>query len=141
MFRIIVKRMLLSKEYLERRKKSYPVFAVFVEKYIEERYPKWYECLSKSICPICERGIYDLVRLTRHLMLSTRCADALDEIVDEVMNEYDRFYKGVCNRFYRNHKKQLLMWLSSHGVSGTIQLCKENTRAKNAKKDIRSGVL
>jgi hypothetical protein len=141
MFRIIVKKMLLTRNYLEQRKKSYPVFALFVEKFIEERYPKWYEYLSKSTCPLCERGIHDPVQLFRHLTLHSRCADALDEIVNEIMNEYDRFYKGVCSKFYHNHKKQLLVWLSSYGVSRAVQLCKENTRAKNAEKSVRSGVL
>jgi hypothetical protein len=141
MFRIIVKKMLLSRAYLEQRKKSYPVFALFVEKFIEERYPKWYEYLSKSTCPLCERGIHDPVQLFRHLTLHSRCADALDEIVNEVMNEYDRFYKGVCSRFYHNHKKQLLAWLKGYGVRKTVELCKENTRAKNAEKSVRSGVL
>ena len=141
MFKLVIKRMLLNKEYLEQRKKSYPVFALFVEKFIEEKYPKWYEHLSMSACPVCGRGIHNYTRLFRHLMLYSKCADILDEIVNEIMVKYDEFYKGVCSRFYRNHKKQLLMWLSFHGVSGTIQLCKENTRAKNAKKDIRSGVL
>jgi len=141
MFRIMVKKMLLSRAYLEQKKKSYPVFTLFVEKFIEERYPKWYEYLSRSVCPICERGIHDPVQLFRHLMLHTRCADTLDEIINEIMNEYDKFYKGACGRFYHNHRKQLLVWLSSYGVRKTVSLCRENTRAKNAEKSVRSGVL
>jgi hypothetical protein len=131
-FRVIVRKMLLSREYLEQRKKSYPVFTTFVEKFIEERYPKWYEYLFKSTCPLCGRGIHDPVQLFRHLTLYSRCADALDEIVDEIMNEYDRFYKGVCSRFYQKNKNQLLAWLSSYGVSRAVQLCKEGARTKNA---------
>jgi hypothetical protein len=131
-FRIIVKKMLLSRAYLEQRKKSYPVFALFVEKFIEERYPRWYEYLSKSTCPLCERGIHDPVQLFRHLTLYSKCAEALDEIVNEIIDEYDRFYKGVCNRFYHNHKKQLMVWLSTYGVRKTAELCKAGKRAKNA---------
>jgi hypothetical protein len=133
--------MLLSRAYLEQRKKSYPVFALFVEKFVEERYPKWYEYLSRSICPICERGIHDPVQLFRHLTLYSRCAEALDEIVSEIISEYDRFYKGVCSRFYQKNKNQLLAWLRGYGIRKTIELCKESTRAKNAEKSVRSGVL
>jgi hypothetical protein len=141
MFRIIVKKMLLNREYLEQKRKSYPVFALFVEKFIEERYPKWYEYLGKSVCPICERGIHDPVQLFRHLTLHSRCADALEEIVTEIMNEYDRFYKGLCGLYYRKYKNQLLAWLSTYGVRKTVELCKESTRIRNAEKNIRSGVL
>jgi hypothetical protein len=140
-FRLVVKKMLLSRAYLELRKKSYPVMTLFIEKFIEERYPKWYEYLSKSTCPLCERGIYNPVQLFRHLTLYSRCAEALEEIVTEIMNEYDRFYKGVCGLYYRKYKNQLLAWLSSYGVSRTVQLCKESARNKNAEKNIRSGVL
>jgi hypothetical protein len=132
MFRIIVKKMLLSKAYLELKKKSYPVFTLFVEKFIEEKYPKWYEYLSKSICPLCERGIYDPAQLFRHLILYSRCASALEEIVTETMVEYDRFYKTVCGLYYRKYKNQLLAWLSTYGVRKTAELCKEGARAKNA---------
>jgi hypothetical protein len=132
MFRIIVRKMLLSKAYLEQRKKSFPVFAVFVEKYLEENYPGWYEYLSKSACPVCGTLIPVPRQLYFHLTYFTRCSRAVDEIVDEIMNEYDRFYRGVCKRFYHDHKEQLLAWLSSYGVSGTAQLCKESARTKNA---------
>ena len=141
MFRIIVKKMLLNKEYLEQRKKSYPVFTIFVEKFIEEKYPRWYEYLSRSVCPICERGIYDPVQLFRHLTLYSRCAEALDEIVSEIITEYDRFYKGVCSTYYHDHKKQLLAWLSTYGVRKTAELCKAGKRAKNAEKSVRSSML
>jgi hypothetical protein len=132
MFKITAKKMLLSREYLEQRRKSYPVFALFVEKYLEERYPKWYEYLSKSACPVCGALIPVPRQLYFHLTHFTRCSQAVDEIAEEIMNEYDRFYKGVCSRFYQKNKNQLLEWLTSYGVSGTAQLCKEGARTKNA---------
>jgi len=140
MFRIIVKRMLLSREYLEQRKKSYPVFAVFVEKYLEENYPKWYEYLSKSACPICGVSVSDPKQLYYHLMNRTRCAVALEEIVDEIMNEYDMFYRRECKYYYSNEKKQLLIWLTTYGVRKTVELCKTGKRTKNAEKSVRKAV-
>jgi len=141
MFRIIVKRMLLSREYLEQRKKSYPVFAVFVEKYIEENFPKWYELLAGSACPICRVSISDPAQLYYHLMNRSRCAVALDEIVDDIMNEYDRFYRRECKYYYSNEKKQLLIWLTTYGVRKTAELCKAGKRTKDAEKSVCSGVL
>jgi len=141
MFRIIVKRMLLSRDYLEQKRKSYPVFAVFVEKYIEENFPRWYEYLAKSACPICRVSISDPVQLYYHLTSKTRCADALDEIVNEIMNEYDRFYRRECKYYYSNEKKQLLIWLTTYGVRKTVELCRAGKRTKDAEKSVRSGVL
>jgi len=132
MFRIVIKKMLLDKKYLEKERKSYPVFTVFVEKYIEERYPRWYEHLSKSACPMCHMLIQDAKQLYYHLTNRSRCAYAFYEIIDEIMNEYDKFYTHTCRKQYARNKKQLIEWLEKYGVSGTIQLCKESARAKNA---------
>jgi hypothetical protein len=131
-FRLVVKKMLLSKAYLELKKKSYPVFTLFVEKYLEENYPGWYEYLAKSACPICRTLIPDPKQLYYHLTNRSRCVEALEEIVTEIMVEYDRFYKGVCALHYRKHKNQLLAWLSTHGLRKTVELCKESARVKNA---------
>ena len=126
MIRIIVKRMLLSREYLEQRKKSYPVFTVFVEKFIEEKYPKWYEYLSKSACPICRTLIPDPKQLYYHLTNRSRCAYAFYEIIDEIMNEYDKFYTHICRKQYARNKKQLTEWLEKHGLRKTVELCRES---------------
>jgi hypothetical protein len=132
MFRHTIKKMLLSREYLEKRRKSYPVMAVFIEKYLEERYPGWYEYLAKSACPICGTLIPAPRQLCFHLTYFTRCSQTIDEIVEEIIDEYSKFYEHTCKKQYINYRKQLIEWLEKYGVSGTIQLCKENTRAKNA---------
>jgi len=141
MFRYTIKKILLSKECLEKRRKSYPIMVLFIEKYIEENYPGWYEYLAKSACPICRTLIPDPKQLHHHLTNKTKCAVALDEIVDNIMNEYDRFYRRECKYYYSNYRKQLIIWLSSYGIRKTAELCKKNTRAKNTKKDMCSSVF
>jgi hypothetical protein len=141
MLRVVVKKMLLSVEYLRQKRKSYPVFAVFVEKYMEESYPGWYSYLSKSACPVCRTLIPDPVQLYFHLTYFGRCSHAIDEIVEEIIDEYTKLYEHTCRKHYINHRKQLVEWLSTYGVRKTAELCKEGARAKNAEKGIRSGVL
>jgi uncharacterized membrane-anchored protein YhcB (DUF1043 family) len=126
MFRLVIRKMLLDKEYLEKERKSYPVFAVFVEKYLEEKYPGWYEHLSESACPICHVLIQDAKQLYYHLTNRSRCAYAFYEIIDEIMNEYDKFYTHVCKKQYTHNKKQLTEWLEKYGLRKTVELCRES---------------
>jgi len=141
MFRLVIRKMLLDKEYLEKKGKSYPVFTVFVEKYLEEKYPGWYEHLFKSACPICGALIPDPKQLYYHLTNGSRCAYAFYEIIDEIINEYDKFYTHTCKNHYSNNRKQLMIWLSTYGIRKTIELCKAGKRAKNAEKSVRSGMF
>jgi len=141
MFRLVIKKMLLSRDYLEQKRKSYPVMTLFIEKYIEESYPGWYSYLSKSACPICRALIPDPIQLYYHLTNRSRCAYALEEIISEIMAEYEQFYKRTCKYYYSNERKQLLAWLFTYGVRKTVELCKAGKRAKNAEKGIRSSVL
>jgi len=130
MFRIAVKKMLLSRAYLEQRKKSYPVFTVFVEKFIEEKYPKWYEYLSKSACPICGILIPTPRQLYLHLTYFTRCSHAVDEIVEEIIDEYSRLREHTCKKQYINRRKQLIEWIEKHGLRKTVELCREGSRTE-----------
>ena len=141
MFRYTIKKILLSKECLEKRRKSYPIMVLFIEKYIEENYPGWYEYLAKSACPICRTLIPDPKQLHHHLTNLTRCAHALNEIISDIMSMYSQFYRYTCKYYYSNYRKQLIIWLSSYGIGKTVELCKKNTRAKNARKDMHSSVL
>jgi uncharacterized protein (DUF927 family) len=65
----------------------------------------------------------------------------VDEIAEEIMNEYGKFHEHTCKKQYINYRKQLTEWLEKYGVSGAAQLCKEGARTKNAAQGIRSGVL
>jgi len=132
MFRLVVRKMMLSREYLEKKRKSYPVFTVFVEKYLEEKYPRWYDYLSKSACPICGTLIPTPRQLYFHLTYFTRCSHTVDETVDEIIDEYSKFREHTCKKQYINHRKQLIEWLEKHGFRKTVEFCKEGSRAKNA---------
>jgi len=141
MFRYTIKKMLLSREYLEKRRKGYPVMVLFIEKYLEENYPGWYEYLAKSACPICRTLIPDPKQLYHHLTNLSRCAYALNEIISDIMSMYSQFYRYTCKNHYSNNRKQLVIWLSSYGIRKTVELCKAGKRTKNAEKSVRSGVL
>jgi hypothetical protein len=125
MHRVVIRKALLDRKYLERKKKSFPVMAVFIEKYLEERYPKWYEYLSKSACPVCGTLIPTPRQLYFHLTYFTRCSQAVDEIVEEIIDEYSKFHEHTCKKQYINHRKQLIEWLEKHGLRKTVQLCRE----------------
>jgi hypothetical protein len=126
-----VKWLLLGLDRINIAKQRYPYFGRFVEKYISEKHPQWFNSVKNCECYFCGQKFNDSYALKLHLS-RTKCATAFEEMVRYIISEWDKF-RVACGRLrYRKSKnvKQVLLQMldnSNTRLDDVYRFCKENS--------------